>query len=127
MTGYSDSSVNPQCISQYLFRKFKKQFVNQVRVLDDDRHLDEQVVMGHLQVLDALRREVAGLVKLDGHRGQTVCLEAQEALACLGSVWRKKVDLNKGTVWAGIHQVVLSQIYFRAVYNICYSSMTYNL
>ena len=107
MTGYSDSSVNPQCISQYLFRKFKKQFINQVRVLDDDRHLDEQVVMGHLQVLDALRREVAGLVKLDGHRGQTVCLEAQEALACLGSVWRKKVELKNGTIWAGIHQAVL--------------------
>ena len=88
-TDYSGRYVNLKCTSQYLFRKFKKQFVNQVRVLDDDRHLDEQVVMGHLQVLDALRREVAGLVKLDGHGGQTVCFEAQEALACLGSVWKE--------------------------------------
>ena len=62
-----------------------------MRVLDDDWDLDEEVVMGHLQVLDALGREVSSLVKLDGHWGQAVGFEAQETLACLGSVWRKKM------------------------------------
>ena len=66
-------------------------------VLDNDWDLNEEVVMGHLQVLDALGREVSSLVKLDGHWGQAVGFEAQETLACLGSVWRKKMLKLKKT------------------------------
>ena len=42
--------------------------------------------MRDFEVLDALGRKISGLVKLNGHRGQAVGFQAQEALARFGGV-----------------------------------------
>ena len=69
-----------------LLGELEQQLVDQVRVLDDDGHLLEEVVVGDLEVLDVLRGEVRGLVELHGLLGQPVGLEGEEALGGLASV-----------------------------------------
>jgi hypothetical protein len=46
----------------------------------------KEVVVGDFEVLDALGRKISGLVKLNGHRGQAVSFQAQEALTRFGGV-----------------------------------------
>ena len=57
-----------------------------MRVLDDDRNLLKERIVRHLQVLDVVGSEVARLVQLDRHWGQTVGLQGQETFARLGGV-----------------------------------------
>ena len=73
----------------YLLRELQEQLVDEVRVLDHDRNLLEETVVGDLQVLDVVGAKVGRLVQLNRHRGQAVRLQRQESLACLGGVWKR--------------------------------------